>query len=203
MNKASGGDGIPAESLQILKDDAVKRLHSICQQIWKTQQWPQDWKRSVFILIPKKWKLLSQVWLFATPWTVQSMEFSRILEWVAFPFSRGSFQPRDQTQVSCITDRFFTTWATREALISCSKYKYGHIIQPEKSICRYTLHRALHKYAQDVCRDAYCSAICNQVALKPTRWTPTNRRVEKLNLRDIPTRVLHRAVSKWVNVIYT
>ena len=54
MNKASGGDGIPAELFQILKDDAVKVLHSICQQIWKTQQWPQDWKRSVFIPIPKK-----------------------------------------------------------------------------------------------------------------------------------------------------
>ena len=54
MNKASGGDGIPAELFQNLKDDAVKVLHSICQQIWKTQQWPQDWKRSVFIPIPKK-----------------------------------------------------------------------------------------------------------------------------------------------------
>ena len=54
MNKASGGDGIPGELFQILKDDAVKVLHSICQQIWKTQQWPQDWKRSVFITIPKK-----------------------------------------------------------------------------------------------------------------------------------------------------
>ena len=53
-NKASGGDGIPVELFQILKDDAVKALHSICQQIWKTQQWPQDWKRSVFIPIPKK-----------------------------------------------------------------------------------------------------------------------------------------------------
>ena len=53
-NKASGGDGIPVELFQILKDDAVKVLYSICQQIWKTQQWPQDWKRSVFILIPKK-----------------------------------------------------------------------------------------------------------------------------------------------------
>ena len=53
-NKASGGDGIPVELCQILKDDAVKVLHSICQQIWKTQQWPQDWKRSVFIPIPKK-----------------------------------------------------------------------------------------------------------------------------------------------------
>ena len=54
MSKASGGDGIPVELFQILKDDAVKVMHSICQQIWKTQQWPQDWKRSVFISIPKK-----------------------------------------------------------------------------------------------------------------------------------------------------
>ena len=54
MNKASGGDGIPVELFQILEDDAVKVLHSICQQIWKTRQWPQDWKRSVFIPIPKK-----------------------------------------------------------------------------------------------------------------------------------------------------
>ena len=53
-NKASGGDGIPVELFQILKDDAVKVLHSICQRIWKTHQWPQDWKRSVFIPIPKK-----------------------------------------------------------------------------------------------------------------------------------------------------
>ena len=54
MNKVSGGDGIPVKLFQILKDDAVKVLCSICQQIWKTQQWPQDWKRSVFIPIPKK-----------------------------------------------------------------------------------------------------------------------------------------------------
>ena len=53
-NKDSGGDGIPVELFQILKDDAVKVLHSVCQQIWKIQQWPQDWKRSVFIPIPKK-----------------------------------------------------------------------------------------------------------------------------------------------------
>ena len=53
-NKASGGDGISAELFQILKDDSVKVLYSLCQQIWKTQQWPQDWKRSVFIPIPKK-----------------------------------------------------------------------------------------------------------------------------------------------------
>ena len=54
MNKASGGDGIPVELFQTLKDNAVKVLHSICQQIWKTQQWPGHWKRSLFILIPKK-----------------------------------------------------------------------------------------------------------------------------------------------------
>ena len=54
MNKAGGGDGISAEQFQILKDDGVKVLHSVCLQIWKSQQWPQDWKRSVFIPIPKK-----------------------------------------------------------------------------------------------------------------------------------------------------
>ena len=54
MNKARGADGIPVELFQILKNDAIKVLHSICQQIWKTQQWPQDWKRSVFIPISKK-----------------------------------------------------------------------------------------------------------------------------------------------------
>ena len=54
MNKNSGGDGIPVELFKILEDDAVKVLYSICQQIWKTQQWPQDWKRSVFFPIPKK-----------------------------------------------------------------------------------------------------------------------------------------------------
>ena len=53
-NKASGGDGIPVELFQILKYNAVKALHSICEQIWKTQQWPQDWKRSAFIPVPKK-----------------------------------------------------------------------------------------------------------------------------------------------------
>ena len=54
MNKASGSDGVPDELFQILKDDAVKVLHSTCQQIWKAQQWPQDWKQSVFIPIPRK-----------------------------------------------------------------------------------------------------------------------------------------------------
>ena len=74
MNRAGGGDGIPVELFQLLKDDAVKLLHSICQQIWKTQQWPQDWKTSVFIPIPKNVnvnvKSLSRARLFASPWTV-------------------------------------------------------------------------------------------------------------------------------------
>ena len=61
MNRASGGDGIPVELFQILKDDAVKVLHSICQKIWKTQEWPQDWKRSVFIPIPNKVQTTAQL----------------------------------------------------------------------------------------------------------------------------------------------
>ena len=60
-NKASGGDGIPVEVFQILKDDAVKVLQSICQQIWKTQQWPQDWKRSVFTSMPKDTQTTAQL----------------------------------------------------------------------------------------------------------------------------------------------
>ena len=61
MNKTTGGDGIPVELFQILKDDAVKVLHSICQQIWKTQQWPQDWERLVFIPIPKNVQTTTQL----------------------------------------------------------------------------------------------------------------------------------------------
>ena len=62
MNKASGGEGSPVELCQILKDDAVKVLNSICQQIWKTQQWPQDWKRSVFIPVPKNVPTTAQLY---------------------------------------------------------------------------------------------------------------------------------------------
>ena len=61
MNKSSGGDGIPLELFEILKDDAVKVLHSICKQIWKTQHWPQDWKTSVFIAIPKNVQTTAQL----------------------------------------------------------------------------------------------------------------------------------------------
>ena len=80
MNKASGGDRIPVELFQILKDDAVKVLHSICQQIWKTQQWSQDWKRSVFVPIPRKSKennvhTTAQLHSFHT--LVSSVQFSR------------------------------------------------------------------------------------------------------------------------------
>ena len=64
-NKASGGDGIPVELFQILKDDAVKLLHSICQHIWSTQQWPQDWKRSIFIPIPKNSQTPTQIALIS------------------------------------------------------------------------------------------------------------------------------------------
>ena len=90
-NKTSRGDGIPAELFQTLKDDTVKVLHSICQQIWKTQQWPQDWKRSVFIPIPKKWNEVSQ----SCPALCDPMDCSlpgssvhgilqaRVLEWVS------------------------------------------------------------------------------------------------------------------------
>ena len=89
-NKASGGDGIPVELIQIQKDDAVTVLHSICQQIWKTQQWPQDWKRSVSIPIPKKVKVqFTQL----CPTLCDPMDYTilqaRILEWVAFSFSQG------------------------------------------------------------------------------------------------------------------
>ena len=66
-NKASGGEGIPVELYQILKDDAVKVLHSICQQIWGTQQWPQDWKMSVFIPIPKNAQTTAQLHSSHTP----------------------------------------------------------------------------------------------------------------------------------------
>ena len=103
-NKASGGDGIPVELFQVLKDDAVKVLHSICQQIWKTQQWTQDWKRSVFIPIPKKGNAKEcsaaaiasvvsdsvrphrwQPIRLPRPWILQA----RTLEWVAISFSNA------------------------------------------------------------------------------------------------------------------
>ena len=136
--------GIPAELFQILKDNGVKVLHSICQQIWKTHQWPRDMERSVFIPIPKKSnaKECSNYWtiVFISDASESESEVTQscptlcdpincsppgssvhgilqasILEGVAISFSRGSFWPRDRTWVSRIVGRCFTVWATREA----------------------------------------------------------------------------------------
>ena len=113
MNKASGGDGIPVELFQILKDDAGKVLHSICQQIWKTQQWPPDWKRSVFIPIPKKGnvKVCSDyltVALFShTSKVMLKILQARLQQYVnhEFPDVQAGFRKgkgiRDQTANSC------------------------------------------------------------------------------------------------------
>ena len=101
-NKANGGDGIPVELFPIPKGDAVKGMHSICQQIWKTQQWPQDWKMSVFIPIPKKRKKEESEVTQLCPILCNPMDCSppgssihgifqaRVLEWIVISFSRGS-----------------------------------------------------------------------------------------------------------------
>ena len=101
------------ELFQILKDDAVKVLHSMCQQIWKTQQWPQHWKRSVFIPIPKKWSedcllcptLLDPMDCSLPGSSIHGIFQARILEWVAISFSRGSSRARDGTRVSLIVGK--------------------------------------------------------------------------------------------------
>ena len=128
MNKASGGDGIPVELFQILKDDAVKVPHSVCQQIWKTQQWPQDWKSSVFIPIPKKRNakecsnyrtiaLISQsskVMLkilqpgFSNTWTVHFQIFKLVLEKaekpeIKLPTSAGSWKMQESYRKTSIS----------------------------------------------------------------------------------------------------
>ena len=129
-NKASGGDGIQAVLFQIPKDDAMKVLHSTYQQIRETQQWPQDWKRSVFIPILKKGnaeecssenEVAQSCPTLCDPLDCSLQGFSihgflqaRIQEWVTIFFSRGSSQPRDRTQVSCIVGRHFNLWATRK-----------------------------------------------------------------------------------------
>ena len=163
MNKATGGDGIPGELFQILKDDAVKLLHSIRQQIWKTQQWPQDWKSSVFIPIPKKGNakecsnyhtiaLISQankVMLkiskpgFSNTWTMNFQMFKLDLEKteepeIKFPTSFGSSKKQDRSTCFCFIDsaKAFTVWIT-----NCGKFfKVGNTrppyLPPEKSVCR-------------------------------------------------------------------
>ena len=142
MNKASGGDGIPVELFQILKDDAVKVLHSICQQILKTQQWPQDWKRSVFIPIPKKGSAkecsnyctialishASKVMLkfskprFSNTWTKNFQMFKLVLEKVEEPAIKlptfaGSWKKQEssrKTSISALLTRPkpLTVWIT-------------------------------------------------------------------------------------------
>ena len=128
MNKASGGDGIPVELFQILKDDAVKVLHSICQQIWKTQHWPQDWKRSVFIPIQKKgnakecsnyWEFHSSQMLvkwcstfskpgFSNTWTMNFPMFKLVLEKaeepeIKLPTSTGSSKKQESSRKTSVS----------------------------------------------------------------------------------------------------
>ena len=146
-NKASGGDGIPVELFQILKDDAMKVLHSICQQIWKTQQWPQDWKRSVFVPIPKKGNAkecsnyrtialishTSKVMLnskqgFNSTWTVNFQMFKLDLEKAEepetkLPTSAGSSKKQEsfrKTSISALLamPKPLTVWIT----INCGKF---------------------------------------------------------------------------------
>ena len=138
MSKASGGDGIPVELFQILEDNAVKVLHSICQQIWKTQQRPQDWKRSVFIPIPKKGTakecsnyrtiaLISHCSKFSKPgfnstWTVNFLMFKLVLEKaeepeVKLPTSTGSWKKQESSKKTSISalltmPKPLTVWIT-------------------------------------------------------------------------------------------
>ena len=145
-NKASGGDGIPVELFQILKDDALKVLHSICQQIWKTQQWPQDWKRSVFTPIPKEdnakecsnyrtialishaSKVMLKILQDSNMWTMNFLMFKLVLEKaeepeVKMPTSAGSFKKQEnsrKTSISALLTKLkpLTVWIT----INCGKF---------------------------------------------------------------------------------
>ena len=148
MNKASGGDGIPVELFQILEDDAVQVPHSICQQIWKTQQWPQDWKRSVFIPIPKKGNAkkcsnyhtitlishASKVMLkilqarLRNTWTMNFQMFKLVLEKagepeIKLPTSAGSLKKQESSRKTSISPLLtmpkpLTVWIT----IDCGKF---------------------------------------------------------------------------------
>ena len=107
-------------SLDFCGNPAVKTLHFHCRGTGSIPLWGTKIPKATWHEV--KWKSLSWIRLFTTPWTIQSMEFSaRILEWVAFPFSRGSSQSRDWTRVSCIAGGFFTSWATSEAQEHWSK----------------------------------------------------------------------------------
>ena len=165
MKKASGGDGIPVEVFQILKDDAVKVLHSICQQIWKTQQWSQDWKRSVFFqsqgkAMPKNAQTSAQLHSshmtakycskfskpgFSNMWTVNVQMFKLSLEKaeeaeIKLPTSAGSLKKQEsfrKTSISALLTmpKPLTVWIT----IICGKFWDGNTRPPdlplEKLIC--------------------------------------------------------------------
>jgi len=144
MNKASGGEGIPAELFQILKEDAVKVLRSICQQIWNTLQWPQDWKRSVFIPIPKKGnakecsnyctvalishasKVMLKILQANNMWTMNFQMFKLVLEKaeepeIKLPTSAGSWKKQEssrKTSALLTVPKSLTMWITR----NCRKF---------------------------------------------------------------------------------
>ena len=166
MNNASGGDGIPVELFQILKDDAVKVLYSICQQIWKTQQWPQDWKRSVFIPNPKKdnvkeysnYHTVALIWHtskvmlkilqsgFSNMWTVNFQMFRLLLEKaeepeIKLPASAGLSKKQESSRKTSISallkmPKPLIVWVT----INCEKFWKRRERPPdlplEKSVCR-------------------------------------------------------------------
>ena len=118
-NKASGGDGITVELFQILKDDAMKVLHSICQQNWKTQQWPQDWKRSVFIPIPKK----SENWKWSHSVVSDSLLPHEL--WPTRLLHPWNF-PGMCTGVGChfLLQRLFSTQGLNLGLLHCRRMLY-------------------------------------------------------------------------------
>ena len=160
MNKASGNDWIPVEMFQILKDDAVKVLHSTCQQIWKTQQWPQDWKRSVFIPIPKKGnaeecsnyhtialishtsKVMLKI-LQTENFQMCKLDLEKAEEpEIKLPTSAGSWKKQESSRKASISalltmPKPLTVWIT----INCGKFfkRWEYIrspdLLPEKSVC--------------------------------------------------------------------
>ena len=166
MNKASGGDGIPVELFQILKDDAVKVLHSICQHIWKTQQWPQDWKRSVFIPIPKKGNAkkcsnygtiafishASKVMLkilqpgFTNMWTRNFQMFRLVLEKaeepeIKLPTSTGSSKKQDSSRKTLISalltiPKPLTVWTTTNCGKFFKRWEYQTTWPASWEICK-------------------------------------------------------------------
>ena len=123
-HKASGGDGIPVELFQILEDDAVKVLHSICPQIWKTQQWPQDWKRSVFIPIPKKGNAKE----CSNYHTIALISHAKSLAWLndfPFTFHFHALEKEMATHSSVLAWRI-PGMGERGGLLSMGSHRVGH-----------------------------------------------------------------------------